>query len=932
MNKYRSCKSILAGLLLCQAFLLLIPTYADAQLKNFVLSGRLLDKDNLRAAETVMVTAVRENKSLHTVSDKDGRFSFGPVPAGTYKIRLQSILYQSSPITIHLHKDQQLELLVDKIQRVLQEVYITASEAKGMTSTSVINRQAMQHLQPSSFTDLLELLPGGRSIDPRLTSMNQIRLREAGAIQNDYDISALGTAFLIDGAPINTTANLQGSREYFASDPNQSRNSVNKGVDMRGISTDQIERVEIVRGIPSVEYGDLTSGVIKIERKKGQSPWNARVKTDGFSKLFALSKGFSLPTKHMTINTDLGYLNAKADPTSSYENYKRINASIRAEKRWTEGSRLLKWNTALDFSTNVDNQRTDPDNSYALVDKYTSRFSSYGVTSSLRSERREKHTALKMWEISGKINYQHDKLDETKWMQTRTATVLQNSLKEGEHDVPYLAPSYVAQLMVDGKPLNAFLKATAQLDYTTGPVRHDVKLGLETNYSKNFGKGQVYDLDYPTSASMSVRPRAFDTIPGMLNQAFFAEDQLRLRSGDHEFTVAAGVRGMMLLGMNKRYALASQLYLDPRVNARWNLPAIPVSNHQLLITLGAGYGLHTKMPTLDHLYPNVQYIDIVQLNYYHNNPDFRKANVVTYVREKNNYALQAAVNRKWELNTDFALNGNRLSVTYFREKLTDGFRTMSDYNVFSYKKYDPTSVNADELKAPPATSDFAYKDAARFFSTGITANGSALLKEGIEFQFTSKRVPVVNTRFTVTGAWLNTTYINSMPLYKTNNDISVNSDFSQYVGIYDDTDGYLRERFNTNLTMDSYLPKLGLILSTAIQNMWFTASQSTWKSGTPRAYIDINGNEYPFTEESKKDPKVNYLNKPYSITAFNRYVVPIDLQVNFKATKEFKKKAAISMFVNRLFSYAPDYDSYGMRVKRSGLTSPYFGMELNFNF
>ena len=36
---------------------------------------------------------------------------------------------------------------------------------------------------------------------------------------------------------------------------------VNSGVDMRSVSTDDIESVEVVRGIPSVEYGDLTSGM-----------------------------------------------------------------------------------------------------------------------------------------------------------------------------------------------------------------------------------------------------------------------------------------------------------------------------------------------------------------------------------------------------------------------------------------------------------------------------------------------------------------------------------------------------------------------------------------------------------------------------------------------------------------------------------------------
>lgn len=39
------------------------------------------------------------------------------------------------------------------------------------------------------------------------------------------------------------------------------------GTDVRSISTENIESIQIVRGIPSVEYGDLTSGAVIINTK-----------------------------------------------------------------------------------------------------------------------------------------------------------------------------------------------------------------------------------------------------------------------------------------------------------------------------------------------------------------------------------------------------------------------------------------------------------------------------------------------------------------------------------------------------------------------------------------------------------------------------------------------------------------------------------------
>lgn len=932
LRRYSSLQSVLL------IFLFIIaPAYTIAQQNTAVLSGRLTDMESARGVDSILVIAEMNGKTHRAVSGANGRFSFSALPLGTYKVNIASILYKTRHKTVHLHKDAHIDLAVEKVQLSLNEVIITASEAKGLTSTSVIDRTAMQHLQPSSFADLMELLPGGRSADPSLNIMNRITLREADKIdapkgRGPFDISSLGTAFLIDGAPINTSANLQDADDFYASDPNKLRNSTSKGVDMRSISTDQIEKVEVVRGIPSVEYGDLTSGLIKIERKKGATPLSARMKTDGFSKLFSLGKGFNVPSHNMTLNADLGFLNAKAEPTNPFENYQRINGSIRMEKRWANDHRRMAWNAALDYATTIDNKRTDPDNGYAPIDKFKSSFNSYGLATGLKTNMLKNNSIVKSWEVAGKVSYQYDRMESTKWIQARSATVLLNSMTEGEHDISYLPPNYVSELVVDGQPLNAFLKGMVNLGFNTRRIHHRVKLGLETNYSKNFGKGQVYDINYPTEPSMRVRPRAFDSIPGMLNQAFFAEDMLTVNIGRHNLTTALGLRGMSLLGMDKKYAIANKVYLDPRVNIRWALPGIAAGPKTLFVTLGAGYGLHTKMPTLDHLYPAWRYMDIVQLNFYHNNPAYRKVNAVTYIMDRTNYNLRAAVNRKLELNGDFELNGNRLSLTYFHEKLTSGFRNSSEAIPLQYKKYDNSSVDADKLTAPPATSDFEYTSAKQFFSSSKVTNGSTLIKEGVEFQFQSKRVKGINTRFTVNGAWFNTTYINTFPAYDIISDAATSGGmFFQYAGIYDDTDGYLREKFNTNLTVDTWLPALNMILSASVQNIWFKKSSNTWMSGIPVQYIDINGNVHPYTEESKTHPDLQWLIRPNSGLAFIPRVEPIDLQVNFKATKVFKKKVAVSMFVNRLFAYVSDYYFNGVKIRRQGFNSPYFGMELNFN-
>lgn len=63
----------------------------------------------------------------------------------------------------------------------LKEVIVTAREAGGMTSSSRISRSAMEHLQPTSFTDLLELLPGNISKDPGMGAVTHFAARNRHA-------------------------------------------------------------------------------------------------------------------------------------------------------------------------------------------------------------------------------------------------------------------------------------------------------------------------------------------------------------------------------------------------------------------------------------------------------------------------------------------------------------------------------------------------------------------------------------------------------------------------------------------------------------------------------------------------------------------------------------------------------------------------------
>lgn len=281
---------------------------------------------------------------------------------------------------------------LDSLAQELGEIVVYARESEKLASGSKIDRDAMKHLQPSSLTDILELLPGNISKDPSLTGANTITLRETGNIgatgaatsNDDYSITSLGTLFVVDGAPVSTDANMQTiGTTTDTSSPHYSRNVTNKGVDMRTISTDNIESVEIVRGIPGAEYGNLSSGMVNIKRINKATPLTARLKADEYSKLFHVGKGIRFGSASTILNLDLGYLDSKGDPRDARETYRRLTASARFTMRRDVGGGYLNWNIAGDYTGSFDNSKSDPDLSLRKVDEYSSSYRRMALTTEL---------------------------------------------------------------------------------------------------------------------------------------------------------------------------------------------------------------------------------------------------------------------------------------------------------------------------------------------------------------------------------------------------------------------------------------------------------------------------------------------------------------------------------------------------------------------
>ena len=241
-----------------------------------------------------------------------------------------------------------------------------ASKA-GESTASMISRQAIDHSQTSSLRDIMQLLPGAAITNPDLGSAHSITLRSVGG----SDMNSLGTAIIVDGAPLSNNANMEGisatingvSSSIAGTSVSAGGATPNGGIDVRQLSTDNIESVEVIRGIPSVQYGDLTSGAVIINSKAGVEPLTIRLKADPKIYQVAASKGFKLGPDAGDLNVSGDYAYSNAKTTESYAHYRRFNLKGLWSKRFGD----LNTTTSLDLKFGKDTRDKNPDDIRTLL-------------------------------------------------------------------------------------------------------------------------------------------------------------------------------------------------------------------------------------------------------------------------------------------------------------------------------------------------------------------------------------------------------------------------------------------------------------------------------------------------------------------------------------------------------------------------------------
>ena len=226
------------------ALLLLASIGAQAQQKASI-QGRVTTIENGVSIPVDYAVILLKPAGVYTTTDEQGSYRLGGLDPGSYQINIQLIGYETIDTTLTIRGEVHRDFVLTLSSFRLEEVHVVAEASKaGESTASLISRQAIDHSQTSSLRDIMQLLPGASITNPDLSSAHSIGLRSV----NGSDMNSLGTAIIVDGAPMSNNANMEGitatmngvSSAIAGTSVSSGGATPGGGIDVRQLSTDNI--------------------------------------------------------------------------------------------------------------------------------------------------------------------------------------------------------------------------------------------------------------------------------------------------------------------------------------------------------------------------------------------------------------------------------------------------------------------------------------------------------------------------------------------------------------------------------------------------------------------------------------------------------------------------------------------------------------------
>lgn len=922
------------------AFCLGLPLFLQAQSNGFIISGTVTDAGTSQPLEMVLVSL--PEYGLWATTNAKGQFSIKKVPAGATTVKVDYLGYVTQDMKITVARNiENISFKLKEDNLSLPEVTVTAAESKSAaTTTRTIEKQAIEHLQVVNASDILSLLPGGTTQKQDLTTATQINLR--GDITNGF-----GTAVVMDGVRLSNNSNMS---------LNSSTNAPT-GIDTRSIGASNIESIEVITGVPSVEYGDMTAGMVIVNTKKGRTPFVASVSLNPTTKQVAVNKGFELGKDRGILNVNAEYAHAFRNPVSRYTTYYRNTYGINYSKTFNKEGRPVLFNVNLNGGLARQQEKNDPD--------------AYTGTWAKSNDNNVRFGASAKWLVNAswitnvefKVTgaYSDQLSQENIYYSSPSIQPSINSVENGYFETNYLPVQFYNLYNNDSKGVDFTAGVKAVWNKKIGKVNNNIKIGFTWSNSGNVGKGIYYDDDLKPNG---FRERPYTDIPFLNSYAEYIEDHTTIPIGKTTLSLIAGVRIETL--HLKEMAYNSPTSVSPRFNGKYTIVENKRKGFLRGLSVRGAWGELEKLPSLGLLYPENRYNDILVYNktYGANNNVFAAAKTLVYT-DAINPDMKWAKNRNIEAGIDANLGGIKVSLIYFNNKAKNAYQIESDYVPYAYMKTDESIAVPDNpsFRVDKITGDIFVSDLnnmasgevllpksvvdTTFIRKSRQANKYPVTTQGLELSINFGQIKAIRTSFLLDASYSYTKDVDETlnPVYPGGSHSSLPSNQNrsyEFVGYYlggtnrtQTYNGTAKNTFNANFTIVTHIPEIRLTVSARLEAALYNSTDYlTYYNGKEWAYlVDDNGNridgsvynqkEYAtgvwpvayasfdgvvkqFTEKEASDPRFSYLigrqNQTY------RYVrdgYDPFFMANISVTKEIGRIASISLYVNNFTNTSP---------------------------
>lgn len=788
-----------------------------------------------------------------------------------------------------------VNFMLEDLSLSLDEIIVNAERKVTNTSNSsfVFDREVIEQVQANSLADVLKLLPGKAVTNPDLQSPNILTLRTAATGTHAVN-NAFGTAIIMDGSPISNNANMQAvnvSKYSSLTGTGQlsagygSADFANNGIDLRQIPVDNIESIEVVTGVASVKYGDMTDGAVIVNRKAGKTDWRFNSRFREGTSQFSLDKGFTLNQKLGALNLSLDYLNANNDPRDKIKSYNRVGLGL----MWTvyKGKKNDFKNTlSIDYKTTLDNTRKDPDDGFETE----ARFNSKNISISERMDWHINKALSRNLSLNFRYSYGTQESYDQRYFNNAVRAVTAQ-LFTGTHEGFYIPGTYLSYRLIKGKPISAFGRIENIVSYNTKEILHTLSMGATISYSANKGEGQIIDETKPRyynyeTGDLNDRPYSFKTVPSELDYGFYIEDRFDLPIHQKPLNVRTGLRYDIQNGMAN---------YSPRISTSYEV------NPRLRFNMALGWA--SKSASLSHRYPGPVYSDISLIKYYTNNPKENLYLVHTEVINPNNNHLGSSKSNTFEIGfvyTDKLIN---TALYYYAKSSSNGFAVRPRIIPLTLPIYDYTPIDGQKPSywATSQTKNYPIR-----YSEVI--NGISSQNNGLELTLSTKKIKSIATSFSLSTAYTRSTYYSDFDAVFIPSVDLIPWDKEAVLGIYDNGES-VGTNIKSTFTTNTHIPKLALIIGLIGEVYWMDKTEFRGASKYPTAYLDKNFNEFPISTSEVNDSKYSHLiASVMDREATSSNGVPF-IYPNFhlRITKEIKNKIRFSFNAYNVFNYRPSY-------------------------